>query len=75
MEMYLSQDKKGEFYFHISKQQTLMFKLNRRQDQWQDDPAGGRMFFYNHEESDKETGEAYLKFFIVDKWDSSKSNL
>ena len=35
MERYLlRQDKKGEFYFHfLLKQQTLMFKFNRRQDQ------------------------------------------
>ena len=32
MERYLlRQDKKGEFYLHLSKQQTIMFKLNRRQ--------------------------------------------
>ena len=42
MERYLlRQDKKGEFYFHLSKQQTIITKLNRRQDQRPDDPAPG----------------------------------
>ena len=34
MERYLlRQDKKGEFYLLLSKQQVIMFKLNRQQDE------------------------------------------
>ena len=40
------QEGEGEFYFHLSKQHTL-FKLNRRQDQWQDEGRGALPFgFY-----------------------------